>query len=166
MPAAGSSSMTASAPPSSTRPSSSSFFWPPERSIARVVADDEKIEVGARPRSRAGAAPPRASRAFRVRSTAAQKLSPGWCLPYSIRFSITVSGRGRARSGRCERGPRAASRSGRQPVTSVPANVTRPASAACAPVTALNSVVLPAPFGPISPVIRPCSTARSRRRAR
>ena len=36
-----------------------------------------------------------------------------------------------------------------------------PASGASAPAIRLNSVVLPAPFGPISPVMVPASIARS-----
>src|SRR5690242_5046387 len=56
---------------------------------------------------------------------------------------------------------------------SAPRNRTRPAVGARNPVTRLNSVVLPAPFGPISPTISPSrtvnetpSTARSPPNAR
>src|SRR5205807_8256314 len=38
---------------------------------------------------------------------------------------------------------------------------TRPAVGACKPVMTLNSVVLPAPLGPMRPVTRPGSAARS-----
>ena len=52
-------------------------------------------------------------------------------------------------------------RSGRQPVMSRPSNRTLPASGGTSPEMQLNSVVLPAPFGPIRPVMRPASTDRS-----
>jgi hypothetical protein len=51
-------------------------------------------------------------------------------------------------------------RSGRQPVMSRPAKRTLPPSGGTTPEMQLNSVVLPAPFGPISPVMRRASTAR------
>src|SRR5438874_556200 len=38
---------------------------------------------------------------------------------------------------------------------------TRPAVGACKPVMTLNSVVLPAPLGPIRPVTRPAAASRS-----
>ena len=49
-----------------------------------------------------------------------------------------------------------------------PSRSTRPAVGACRPHTTLNRVVLPAPLGPMSPVIVPASAARStsRRAAR
>src|SRR5579864_6876794 len=50
-------------------------------------------------------------------------------------------------------------RSGLHRVMSAPRNRTRPAVGAMNPVTRLNSVVLPAPFGPISPTISPSRTA-------
>src|SRR5690606_26022429 len=40
-----------------------------------------------------------------------------------------------------------------------PSNMTRPAVGRCRPETRLNSVVLPAPLGPISPTISPCCTS-------
>src|SRR5579884_4542985 len=47
-----------------------------------------------------------------------------------------------------------------RPVTGRPANTTSPASGRKKPVTRLKRVVLPAPFGPMSAVMDPCSTAR------
>src|SRR5436305_4471706 len=45
-------------------------------------------------------------------------------------------------------------------VTSWPLNRTRPAVGGCRPEITLNSVVLPAPLGPIKPVIEPGSALR------
>ena len=56
--------------------------------------------------------------------------------------------------------PRRARRCVRFRVTSVPASDTDPRSGRCRPVMTLNSVVLPAPFGPMSPVTVPAA-ARS-----
>ena len=54
----------------------------PAREIDRaIVADLREIELARDRRSRAGAIPPRARAPRAVRSTAAQKVSPGWCLP-------------------------------------------------------------------------------------
>src|SRR5438093_849874 len=44
---------------------------------------------------------------------------------------------------------------------SLPANETVPSVGGCSPQITLNSVVLPAPFGPIRPVTMPSSTSRS-----
>ncbi len=49
---------------------------------------------------------------------------------------------------------------GRAPVTSLPSTTIRPALGSCMPVATLNSVVLPAPFGPMRPMI--CPSCRSR----
>src|SRR4029079_17911333 len=57
--------------------------------------------------------------------------------------------------------PRVVMRSGRQPVMSWPSKRSRPAVGASTPVTRLNSVVLPAPLGPITAWMAPGSTTRS-----
>src|SRR6185369_10588838 len=160
MPAAGSSSMISFGSAISARPSSSSFFCPPERSIARLSPTGNRLSSRATAIARWRNSSSRA-RAALVRSTAAQNVSPGWCLPYSIRFSITVSWASPRAIWNVRDRPTSARRSGRQPVTSVPAKYTCPSFGRSAPVTALNSVVLPAPFGPINPVMRPSSTVRS-----
>src|SRR5579871_5469362 len=54
--------------------------------------------------------------------------------------------------------PSRARRNGEYPVMSFPSRTTRPLSGSCRPVMTLNSVVFPAPFGPIRPVTRPGST--------
>src|SRR3954470_22401030 len=46
------------------------------------------------------------------------------------------------------------------PLTSRPLMKTRPCVGSCKPVMTLNSVVLPAPFGPISPVMWPASAVK------
>ena len=51
--------------------------------------------------------------------------------------------------------PARASRAGEQPVTSTPSSKTVPESGAWKPLRTLTSVVLPAPFGPISPSASP-----------
>src|SRR5258707_308819 len=48
---------------------------------------------------------------------------------------------------------------GARPVMSRPAKATRPASGVWKPAIAANSVVLPAPLGPISPTISPSRTS-------
>src|SRR3954447_23172859 len=51
-------------------------------------------------------------------------------------------------------------RCGAMPVMSRPSSVTRPVSGCRCPVIRLNSVDLPAPFGPITAAICPVSTLR------
>src|SRR5262245_58523498 len=55
--------------------------------------------------------------------------------------------------------PAAQIRCGASPVMSLPSKATRPASGAWKPAMAANSVVLPAPLGPIRPTISPCRTS-------
>ena len=57
--------------------------------------------------------------------------------------------------------PRRLTASGASPAISCPSNRIEPASGGTRPETTLNNVVLPAPFGPISPVMPPATTARS-----
>src|SRR5262245_37700714 len=57
--------------------------------------------------------------------------------------------------------PIAQRRGGGAHVISTPSSSTRPASAATVPVMMPNSVVLPAPFGPMIPSASPCASARS-----
>ena len=55
--------------------------------------------------------------------------------------------------------PARATRCGAIPVSSVPSSHQRPASAGLKPLTQSMLVLLPDPFGPISPTISPCATA-------
>src|SRR3981189_2842883 len=61
--------------------------------------------------------------------------------------------------------PMAQRRAGESGVTSRPSNTTRPPSGATVPVMIPNSVVLPAPFGPMMPSASPSPSARSIRSA-
>src|SRR6516225_4883074 len=61
--------------------------------------------------------------------------------------------------------PRRQRRSGARWVMSMPARMTRPASGATVPLAMPNSVVLPAPFGPMMPSASPSARARSSARA-
>ena len=115
-------------------------------------------------RSATSKARSRSSRSRRAtlggRATARHSVSPGCRAPYSTRFSSTES-RGNPRAiWKVRTRPRTVMRWAGQPVTSTPSKMTRPASGGISPDTQLNSVVLPAPFGPMSPVIGPPRTAR------
>src|SRR5207237_500079 len=57
--------------------------------------------------------------------------------------------------------PRATIALGRSPTRLAPSNVRRPLSGRTRPVTTLKNVVLPAPLGPISPMMPPRGTTRS-----
>ena len=57
--------------------------------------------------------------------------------------------------------PRATIALGRSPTRLWPSKVMRPLSGRLRPVTALKNVVLPAPLGPISPMMAPRGTTRS-----
>ncbi len=57
--------------------------------------------------------------------------------------------------------PSFACASGVARVTSVPANMTRPALGTRSPTRQLKKVDLPAPFGPMRPMISPSPTVRS-----
>ncbi len=159
-PAIGSSSMMSLGSVMSARPSSSSFFWPPERAEAGALSSGARLSRAATSNARS-----RSSRSRRAtsggRATARHSVSPGWRSPYSMRFSSTDS-RGKPRAiWNVRTRPRAVTRCGAQPVTSAPSKTTRPPSGGINPDTQLKSVVLPAPLGPISPVIVPPFTARS-----
>jgi len=86
-------------------------------------------------------------------------LSP-WASAPTITFSSTVS-RGKGfKIWNVRATPRRLSTSGRSPVIARPSKRTSPVSGARKPVTRLKSVVLPAPFGPMSPTIAPASTSK------
>src|SRR5438445_1655144 len=69
------------------------------------------------------------------------------------RFSSTVIDPNSSRRWNVRPTPRRARRWGDHSVTSVPNRRTRPEAGVTRPATLLNSVVLPAPFGPMSPAI-------------
>ena len=78
------------------------------------------------------------------------------CEP-TIRFSETVMSGNTRTSWKVRTTPRAAMRNGGTPVMSHPSRRMRPSVGGRQPVTRLKSVVLPAPFGPITAEIEPCA---------
>src|SRR5215470_13000828 len=95
----------------------------------------------------------RSSRSERRRpDTAAQKPARACQLAPAITFSQTVSPGNRPTFCRVRAIPSDASLCGLSPVRSVPPKVSRPASGRTNPHSTLSRVVLPAPFGPMTPV--------------
>ena len=136
------------------RPSSRSFFCPPERLPARSSARCEMVRKSSTSSARRASARSSARMARRA-VQAAQRDSPR-CPPGTIiRFSRTVIERNSCAIWNVRRRPFAKSSWGGRPVTSSPAISTRPAVGRSTPATTLKRVVLPAPFGPMSPVIEP-----------
>ena len=74
-------------------------------------------------------------------------------MPATITFCSTLMERNSRMFWNVRAMPRDAMRAGLQPLTSSPSNSTLPPSGRYTPVTTLNTVVLPAPFGPIRPKI-------------
>src|SRR5437588_2571725 len=126
----------------------------PAGSCARGPSPTRSSSSRARVRTRAssvrwaGAASPPSSRVARVRR----------CRPMTT-FSRADIPRNRRMFWKGRAMPRAVMRSGRSPPVGSPRNRTRPAVARRKPVMTLNSVVFPAPLGPISPTISPSATA-------
>ena len=89
-------------------------------------------------------------------STAAR---PTASLTPAITFSSTVSEGTSLPAWKVRRMPRLAIRSGRIPVMSRSPRRTVPPSGLRWPVTQLNSVVLPEPFGPMMPWMAPSATS-------
>ena len=89
-----------------------------------------------------------------------QKRSPACAIGVSMTFSSTViCGKGRG-IWKVRASPARKMRSGERPSMRRPSKAISPASGACAPAIRSNSVLLPAPFGPIRPVIVPRATDR------
>src|SRR5215469_11185852 len=85
-------------------------------------------------------------------ASAAQKPARPWQLAAAITFSQTVSPGHRPTVWRVRASPSAPSLCALSPVRSVPPKVSRPASGRTNPHSTLSRVVLPAPFGPMTPV--------------
>jgi hypothetical protein len=94
------------------------------------------------------------------RRTSPLKVRPGEAASAATwRFSNTVMPENTSRRWNVRARPRAARSAGEVPVTSWPDRRTRPDDGGRSPHSASNSVVLPAPLGPISDVIEPAATS-------
>ncbi len=111
---------------------------------------------------------PQAPRGRRSRAAPAVSARDGWRL-HSPAHARRRSARSPARAGRqrplpagtCSRCLRRDMACGLRPVMSRPRNDTLPPLGLWTPVTTLNKVVFPEPFGPTTPRISPSSMARS-----
>ena len=115
--------------------------------------------------ARASRAPGRAAPARPCRCRAARAGPAGsrpwpWSVSPVMTFSSTVSPANRPTPCRVREMPRPASWCGRRPLRVSPRQRSVPSSGRVKPQTTLNSVVLPAPFGPMTPSTSPCSTWR------
>ena len=157
-PAAGSSSSTIAGSAIMARASSRSFRCPPERMRAGSCASPSSVTNSRSAMARSTLA--RSSRATsRARNQFAKIRSPTWFFAATSRFSISViCGKGRGiwnvRPSPRLRRVCAGSRSIAAPSSRIVPPVGR-----TVPAMQLKSVVLPAPFGPISPTISPRRTA-------
>ena len=143
------------------RASSSSLRWPPESTRAGSPSSaDERHEVEQRPRLLDGGAL-LARRRGRARRQFGQDALAGLAAARRAAHSPAPSSRRRAAgSGRCGRGRgamRRMRRLRRRSLAAVRAGSSPPVGLRL-PARRLNSVVLPAPFGPISPTMSPRST--------
>ena len=159
-PAAGSSSRITSGSAISTRASSSSLRWPPDSTRAGSCASarqGDEVEQCRAPSRPPPALPPRRGPAAGNWPDAARRPGPA---RRSARSRAPSSRRRAAGSGRCGRAPCAMRRSGGS-ARHVAGRRCRscPAVGCRLPASRLNSVVLPAPFGPISPSISPRRSA-------
>src|SRR5690606_31315972 len=119
--------------------------------------------------SSAYSAMPTVSSAARAMATAASvgrtrrhsaRLPPRWACAASRAFSRTVSDGNRLVIWKLRTRPSRARRNTGAPVMSVPLRTMRPALGLRSPVSRLNRVVLPAPFGPRTAMISPRRTDR------
>ena len=143
----------------STRAKSSSLRWPPEsdaRVVVRVAVEPDEREQLGRALARPSLAPARAP------GTERQPFEPLAGMARRREQDVLEHGHARQRARHLERahearaarcGAAARGRSAR------PSNCTVPRSAERKPGDELNSVDLPAPFGPIRAVIEPASTS-------
>src|SRR5690606_8635804 len=168
------------ASPSSARPASisanasvSPSVWPDAGSSSRrmrgeVISARATSTTRARPmgmsdtsRSAMSVRPVR-SRILSVSSSRSRRLRPllRRMSPATRTLSRTVSDRNSSSRWNVRAMPRRARLAGDSPVMSSPSRNTRPDAGFSKPVMVLNIVVLPAPFGPMSPVMRPSSMVR------
>ena len=159
-PAAGSSSSSSRGAVMSARASSSSLRWPPDSTRAGRAgqrAEPHEVDQLARPLPQRALARPPPRRAAASWPRSARRADPG---RRASRSPAPSSPRMGAGSGTCAprrragRGGAAARRAGGPP------RAIRPAVGRSAPAIRLNTVVLPAPLGPMSPVIVPGRTRK------
>src|SRR5215475_3789571 len=165
-PAVGSSSMSMAGSTISARASSSSLRCPPDSVPAnwsRTACNRNRSISSSARRSISSSCALHSGRAMEAKNR-----SPVCCLAASFRFSSTVSSVSDFVSWKVRTIPARATRYAGIPASGWPSNRQLPPSGFSNPVSRLNSVVLPAPLGPMSAVIAPrwtsslpISTARS-----
>ena len=151
-PAVGSSSRMIFGSSISAREISSSFFWPPERFFADSLASGHRFTCSRRARAFATAARSWSRTREGIRKQR-QSASPYWCGAASSMFSRTVSSPSSREIWKVRTTPMRARSSGRSRRMLRPSKVTSPASGSIRPPSTLNSVDLPAPLGPMIPVM-------------
>src|SRR3972149_2398673 len=151
-PASGSSRRTIFGSAIIARASSRSFFCPPERFFAYSSRSCRRPTHSSTD-SALAITPSSCLRMRRGRRTRSRSRSPAMGGAATMRFSRTVRFRSSRGIWNVFTSPRRTMRWGGRPSTRCPSKTTSPASGAYSPATTLNSVDLPAPFGPIRPVI-------------
>ena len=159
MPDAGSSSSSTSASVASTRASETSLVCPYDRAPAGTSANSAMPTKPSQSIAFVARLCLDARRPRRWANASVAKFSPGWSCTAIITFCRHDS-RLNSRTSWNERTmPLRATCAGLSPTSSSPFSFTEPASGGMAPVRRLNTVVLPAPFGPTRAVIVPCRSS-------
>src|SRR5579885_1363105 len=158
-PTAGSSRRSSGGSVASARTISTMRCWPPESSRAGRSSRWRISMRSRRRRARSVAARSTARARFAPRTTPATPLAIVACRPQRT-FSSAVSSPKRPPFWKVRRMPRAAISCGARFWISSPRKRMRPAAIAALPVTALKSVVLPAPLGPMRAQTSPAATAK------
>src|SRR5690349_13721327 len=151
-PAVGSSRRISFGSSISAREISSSRFCPPERFLAGSLASSQRFTCSSKPRALPIAA---RSSAFTRPGCSRQRhsASPLWCGLASSMFSSTVSSPSSREIWKVRTRPMLARSSARRPRMLRPSKTTSPDSGTSSPPSTLKSVDLPAPFGPMMPVM-------------
>src|SRR5918998_3741620 len=152
-PAIGSSSITRSGWTMRARAISSSLRWPPDSDPANSSRMWVRLNRASRPSARSSLAVSWSR--HRGRSSELKNRSPVWPLAPSFMFSITVRRDSALVSWKVRTMPFCATRWAGSPRRGLPSSDHTPVLGLSKPVSRLNSVVLPAPFGPIRPVMTP-----------
>ena len=155
-PEAGSSSIISFGSVALAMPTSSWRCWPCESEPTERV---QRVGQPARARPRRGRA-----RAARARGRQSARPQPAAVAPDDREVEVVLDRRARGRagtSGTCGRRPACGRMRAGRLVTSVPIRSIVPLVGWKSPAMRLNSVVLPAPFGPRIARRSPCATSRS-----